>query len=121
MDDTYSEWSSMTKLQTNLIGLGILILIILASCTAQADLIKKRPVTYTEWYTNVIVDLNIDPEYEIYWEGYETWIQGHEEFCTFEDYLFNEGYCEQVIPEPLALGLIGIGGLSLFMLKRKLR
>jgi len=111
----------MNKIKLNLILLGILLLIVLGSCTAQADLIKKRPATYTEWYTNVIVDLNIDPEYEIYWEGYETWIQAHEEFCTFEDYLFNEGYCEQVIPEPLALSLIGIGGLSLFMLKRKLR
>ena len=110
----------MTKTQINLIGLGILIVIILSTLTAQADLIKKRPATYTEWYSNVIVDLNIDPEYEIYWEGYETWIQGHEEFCTFEDYLFNEGYCEQVIPEPLALSLVSIGGISLLILKRKL-
>ena len=84
---------------------------------AKADIIKKRPPVYTDFYTNIVFD--IQPEYEIFLDDYFVFIEDNE-FCTFEDYLFNEGYCDHVIPEPLAFSLIGLSGIFLLMLRRKL-
>ena len=200
MDDTYSEWSSMTKKQTNLIGLGILIIIILASLTARGDLyvynleanLTESNVTYVEqepFYYDVfhiqtdsfatltfnnynatlsstnsnynfndpylylytieepvfngfdganvqltlldedddgnenspeglyfyLDNIEIDNQLVAVVSSYEPYSTGQVDFTVISDQQL------YIIPEPLALSFVAVGGLSLFMLKRKLR
>tara|TARA_R100000353_G_scaffold175075_1_gene144465 strand:- start:2621 stop:2971 length:351 start_codon:yes stop_codon:yes gene_type:complete len=100
--------------KTVTILLGIVLTLMLGSCIAQADLIVKKPDN--EWVIDIPNYLVIEEEeLDIYWQYYDLWLNENE-FCTFEDYMYN--HHEQQIPEPLTISLIAVSGLGLILTRK---